>query len=216
MNVLIIDDHELFRVGMRMLLGQLMPGVAVVDVASTQQGMALIGAGSAFDLVLLDWLIPTEDGLTNLNALRSALPDARLVVVSEALTARVVALCTSQGADGVIHKDSSAEVLAQALSSAACAKLPLSLTPDLPDSRPVYTNRRTDMAPGRCAALTPRQKDVMDLLAFGLANKEIGRRLGISTETVKQHLSVAYRELGARSRSEALYALARIDAKTPK
>lgn len=209
MRALIVDDHALFAEGMRLLL----QGSSLVeDVMSRHTGeQALALAQSTeFDLVLLDWNF--NGGLGGgdlLAALKLALPLSRLVVVSGDSSADVIRAAIDGGAVGFVPKESSPALLIDALRMTAHGGiyLPRAVLDDASAPGAARSELQTiaDAFPG----LTARHRDVLDHVARGMSNKQIGRLLGISDGTVKQHLNAIFRELGVASRTEAVYLMAR-------
>ena len=207
MRILIIDDHALFRQGLRFLLRDLDADLEIVEAADCAQATAL--AGEAFNVVLLDLHMPGVAGLDALEAVRQAFEASRIVVLSGEEDPRQVRRAIDAGAAGFIPKSSTPEVLLSAL------RLVLADGVYLPavalkgiggaqqgDDAAISNDRLGD-------ALSERQVDVLRKAVQGKANKVIARELGISEGTVKAHLSAAFRALGVHNRTEAVYAAAR-------
>jgi len=203
MHILLIDDHVLFREGLKFLLRSLDAALEVDEAGDCAKALEH-AAARAYDLVLLDLKMPGVAGLDALAALRDAIPAAPLVVLSGEDNPGVVRAAIERGAMGFIPKSSTPEVLIQAL------RLVL--------ARGVYLPRAVLDAPAVPAAesgtalrgLTPRQMDVLHCVIQGKSNKVIARELDVSEGTVKAHLSSVLRALGARSRTEAVYAAAKL------
>lgn len=207
MRVLVVDDHALFREGLRLLLLS-MPTMDCRVAASAEEGLALATA-EHFDVVLMDWHMEGLSGAAAIEAFREAVIDARLIVVSAEKSATLVRTAIDAGAVGFIPKESSPEVLQQALAKMADGGiyLPSALLASASASAPRAGSTReiVDVFPG----LTERQADVLAAMLRGLPNKLIARQLGISDATVKTHLSAVFRELCVQSRTEAVYVAAR-------
>jgi DNA-binding NarL/FixJ family response regulator len=204
-RILIIDDHALFRQGLRFLLRDLDPDLEIVEAADCAQATPL--AGQAFNVILLDLHMPGVAGLDALQAVREAFEATRIVVLSGEEDPRQVRRAIEAGAAGFIPKSSTPEVLLSAL------RLVLADGVYLPavalkgvagegSGAAISTDRLDD-------ALSERQVDVLRKAVQGKANKVIARELGISEGTVKAHLSAAFRALGVHNRTEAVYAAAR-------
>ena len=208
MNVLLIDDHALFREGLKFLLGSLDAELQVDEAGDCARALAHASARS-YDLVLLDMKMPGVAGLDALAALREAIPAAPLVVLSGEESSGVVRAAIERGAMGFIPKSSTPEVLLQAL------RLVLARGVYLPPA--VLTAAEPAAAGGGAEAalrgLTPRQIDVLRCVIQGKSNKVIARELDVSEGTVKAHLSSVLRSFGARSRTEAVYAAAKLGLK---
>jgi len=208
MNILLIDDHALFREGLKFLLRSL-DAELVVDEAGDCAKALEHAATRRYDLVLLDLKMPGVAGLDALAALRDAIPAAPLVVLSGEDNPGVVRAAIERGAMGFIPKSSTPEVLIQAL------RLVLARGVYLP---PAVLDAAADPATApesgtALRGLTPRQMDVLHRVIQGKSNKVIARELDVSEGTVKAHLSSVLRALGARSRTEAVYAAAKLGLK---
>lgn len=208
MRVLAVDDHRLFGAGLRLLLQAIDPGIACELAFDGDEGLRQVEAG-AFDVILLDLHMQGLGGLDAVRRFREAAPEARLVVLSGERDARVVLDAIEAGAVGFISKEDPGDVLEFALETIAAGGvyLPSAL---LSGTRPAPApgsglQRIEDAFP----ALTARQAEVLAALLRGLSNKHIARQLGISDQTVKSHVAVILRELGVRSRLEAVYVAAR-------
>lgn len=211
MRVLVIDDHDLFRVGLRLLLQSLDPDMEVA-LASTIDDAARLAADSDYGLILMDWHLEGVSGTDGLVALREASPHSRVVVLSGEKSASLIRGAVDNGAVGFIPKDVTPEVLMQALQTIAGGGI------YLPPTVLSGPGKYSEKAAGGSAlrditlafpGLTQRQGEVLTATLRGLPNKLIARELGISDGTVKTHLSVIYRELGVQSRTEAVYVAAR-------
>ncbi len=208
MNILLVDDHALFREGLKFLLRSL-DAALEVDEASDCAKALEHAAARGYDLVLLDLKIPGVAGLEALAALRDALPGAPLVVLSGEDNPAVVRAAIERGAMGFIPKSSTPEVLIQAL------RLVLARGVYLP---PAVLDAAWAPAPASPSdpgevvlpGLTPRQMDVLRCVIQGKSNKIIARELDVSEGTVKAHLSSVLRALDVRNRTEAVYAAAKM------
>jgi DNA-binding NarL/FixJ family response regulator len=203
-NILLIDDHALFREGLKFLLRSL-DAALEIDEAGDCAGALEHAASRSYDLVLLDLKMPGVAGLDALAALREAIPAAPLVVLSGEDNPGVVRAAIERGAMGFIPKSSTPELLIQAL------RLVLARGVYLP---PAVLDAAADPGPSgsetALRGLTPRQVDVLRCVIQGKANKVIARELDVSEGTVKAHLSAVLRAFGARNRTEAVYAAAKL------
>jgi len=194
MNILLIDDHALFREGFKLMLARVLPDVAcVVETGSAEAGLAA-AADEDFDLIFLDLGLPGLGGLDGLRALRRQCPDACLVVLSAVDGSEVVRQALFYGAQGYIPKTTAVEEMRVALRQILNGQ--------------VYApNHGIDIANGTerlDQKLTTRQVEVLAELCAGRSNREIGDYLGMSENTVRVHVSAIFRELGVRSRTEAV------------
>jgi DNA-binding NarL/FixJ family response regulator len=212
MNILVIDDHALFREGLKFLLRSLDAGLQVDEAGNCAKALEHAAARS-YDLVLLDLKMPGVEGLDALAALRDAVPAVPLVVLSGEDNPGVVRAAIERGAMGFIPKSSTPEVLIHALRLVLARGVYLPPTvldavgttsPSSPDPSAVLAGRST------LSSLTPRQMDVLRCVIQGKSNKIIARELDVSEGTVKAHLSSVLRALGTRNRTEAVYAAAKL------
>jgi len=210
-NILVVDDHALFREGLKMLLKTLEPGVAIEEAGSCAQALERARA-SRYDLVLLDLKMPGVHGLDALAAIREAVPDAPVVVLSGEDDPRLVRATIERGAMGFIPKSSTPEVLHQALQLVLARGIYLPMT--VLDSSASAAEPERQAAPAAEVAtlpgLTPRQMDVLRCVIQGKPNKVIARELDVAEATVKVHLSSVLRALGVHNRTEAVYAAAKL------
>ena len=197
-RVLVVDDHHLFREGLVRLL-QEAPDIQVVgSAASGEEALALLDNGILPDVVLLDLNMPGLGGLNTLGRITAHHPDLPVLVltVSEAGDDLVAAI--RAGARGyLLKRATSAEVL-DAIRRAHRGEAVLA-----PEMERI---RQGEVQGGRSPALarlTPREQEVLRLVAAGLSNKEIAARLYLSPHTVKAHLRNILDKLGLQSRAEA-------------
>lgn len=204
MRILIIDDHALFRQGLRFLLRDLDADLEIAEAADCNQALAM--AGEPFHVVLLDLHMPGVAGIDALDAVHGAFEASRIVVLSGEEDPRQVRRAIDAGAAGFIPKSSTPEVLLSALRLVLAdgIYLPAVALKGLGngEGEAISSDRLGD-------TLSERQVDVLRKAVQGKANKVIARELGISEGTVKAHLSAAFRALGVHNRTEAVYAAAR-------
>ena len=207
MRILVVDDHALFRQGLKLLLRELDERMQVSEAADCAQAQAM--RAEPFDLILVDLHMPGISGLQALEAMRSAFESSRIVVLSGEEDPRLVRAAIDAGAAGFIPKASTPEVLlgAMRLILADGVYLPPVALRGLDE--PGEPSAGGASGEGLDGALSDRQLDVLRKAVQGKANKVIARELGISEGTVKAHLSAAFRALGVHNRTEAVYAAAR-------
>lgn len=189
-RVLLIDDHALFRSGMAMLVKghplvrEVLEAGNVVD--------ALAHAGSAVHLVLLDHYMPGVTGIHGIRSLQKAFPDAIVAIVSGSTSGQDVALAREQGADGFIAKTTSSHDIQIAVSALLRGQrwFPDEFCP-------------AEASPDASAVLTAKQIEVLALLAEGLSNRAIAKRMAVSENTVRSHVSAVLYQLRVNSRAEA-------------
>jgi DNA-binding NarL/FixJ family response regulator len=197
-DLLIADDHEVVRAG----LSSLFEGTDIRVVASAADGNDALALALAHrpDVVLLDVRMPEMDGLECLSKLRAKLPETPVLMFSAydnpTYSARAVAL----GAAGFLLKTASREQLVEAVRTVARGET-------------LWTREELKRVSGALAdprgpaaidvPLTKRESEVLKQLAFGLTNKEIAQTLGISYETVKEHVQHVLKKLGVADRTQA-------------
>jgi DNA-binding NarL/FixJ family response regulator len=198
-RVLIADDHEIVRQGLRAFLS-LDSALEVVGEAANGAEAVRVAHRTRPQVVLMDLIMPELDGIAATEIIRRELPKTNVVVLTSALEDESIVRAVRAGALGYLLKDSKAPELLQAIKAAAAGQLHLSAT---------VTTRlvRKAVAPQRPEVLSERETDVLRLLAHGSANKQIGCNLGIAEKTVKTHVSSILGKLGVQSRTQAaLYA----------
>jgi len=210
-NILLVDDHALFRGGLKFLLQQLDTGLVLDEAGNCEQAIGR-ACGRSYDLILLDLNMPGVNRLEALEALREAAPDAPVVVLSGEDDPAVVRAAIDRGAMGFIPKSATPEVLIQALRLvlASGVYLPLEVlnstaASSVPKAAPAACGPAT-----AAAGLTPRQMEVLRCVIQGKPNKVIARELGVAESTVKVHLSSVLRAFGAHNRTEAVYGAAKM------
>ena len=201
MRVLIIDDHALFRVGLQGLLEQ--RGIEVADaVASGIEGLQRVEELEP-DIVLLDLRMPDMGGLEVLQKLREARSGIPVVMLTTSNEEADLIKSLRSGAQGYLLKDMEPDELVSALRDIENGKNVVAQ--DLTDAlaRMVQGDANVDDEEGPFSELTPREMEILCLLAEGQSNKLIARNLGISDGTVKLHVKAILRKLGIHSRVEA-------------
>lgn len=202
MHILIVDDHPLFRDGLKTLLAALEPAVRISDAGSVAEALAVVTADPP-DLILLDMNLPGTNRLDALRQVKSACEAASVVIVSGDEDPVLIRSAVDGGAAGYIPKTTDASLTIQALRLvlangiylprvALTASAAVSAPPDLvrPNGPPEFSGR---------------QLAVLKCLLQGKANKVIARELDIAEGTVKAHLWAIYQALGVNSRAQAMY-----------
>jgi DNA-binding NarL/FixJ family response regulator len=216
MRILLADDHALIRAGLRSELSDLHAGVQFVeawDVASLEDALA---STDELDLALVDLSMPGMQGAETIAALRERHPSVPLVIVSGVDAASVAHGVLQAGAAGFIPKSAMSTVVVHAirLVLAGGKYVPAELLHALEPRRPVQAPDAGTGVPvspsqgsphiDRLTILSPRQREVFELLATGLSNKHIARALNITEGTVKTHVATIFDVLRVHNRVSAV------------
>jgi DNA-binding NarL/FixJ family response regulator len=208
MKVLLADDHALFRDGVRLVLESLVDGpVEVIEAADFTQAIAEAKANPDLDVGLVDLNMPGMDGSQGIEGLRRAAPDLYLVMVSGSSDPRDVRRALDAGAQGYIAKAASSRAMIDGIRSVLSGETYLS---PLIDAAEVAAQGGVQPPRGK-AVLTPRQRDVLQMLSQGKSNKEIARDLKLAEITVKLHVTAILRALGVENRTQAAILAGKID-----
>ena len=204
MNLLLVDDHALFREGLRELLADISPGVSIREAACVEDAIDECKLTN-FRMVLLDLGLSTSDGLGTLDAFRVAVPEVPVIVLSGDEDPRHMKSAIDLGAVGFIPKAHTSKLMIAALRFVLAGGI--YLPPNLLHED-IELEKPSAAAAGAVAAayarLSPRQQEVATLLLQGNSNKVIARRLALSEGTVKAHVSAIFQVIGAKSRVEAV------------
>ena len=197
-RVLIVDDHAVVREGLRSFL-TLQDGIEVAGEAADGEEALEAAARLRPDVILMDLVMPRLDGLAAMRALRERLPEARVIVLTSFLDDDKLLPALRSGAAGYLLKNAEPQELVRAIRAAQAGEALLD---------PVVAARlvETLAADGEVEPLerlTPREREVLVLIAHGFANKRIARELGVSEKTVKAHVGHVLAKLGVSDRTQA-------------
>jgi DNA-binding NarL/FixJ family response regulator len=194
-KILVVDDHQLVRAGLVSLL-EGADGLEVVGQAADGAEALVVAAATSPDVVLMDLSMPVMDGVTATRALLDARPETAVVVLTSFVDQARVAEALAAGAVGYLLKDSHPRELLAGIRAAAAGYVPL----DPRIARSLLPSGRT---PAPADQLSDRELQVLRLVTKGMANKQIGRALGISEHTVKVHLGNVFKNIGVGDRTSA-------------
>jgi DNA-binding NarL/FixJ family response regulator len=203
-RILIVDDHALFRAGLRMLLGTIGHDVSVVEADTIAEALATIARHDDIGLCLLDLSLKHEYGFGAIAHIKDMAPHIAVVVVSGVEDSATIRSCIDAGAMSYIPKSVAPEVLTHALQRVLAGAV------YLPDQ--VVTALAAAPPP---AALTPRQQQVLQGLSRGLPTKLIARELDLSEHTVKEYIAVIFQALGVHNRTEAVIKASQLERPKP-
>ena len=200
----IIDDQLVFRMGLRLYLSEAMPEVQVVGEAESVAAGVSLAEREAPDLILMDGLLGDARVDEALGELRAKRPDCRIVVLANYPDPKNLALAASAGANGYMLKTLPPAQIVEALRSVMHGST--WIQPEL--MQQLYSEFANGPQVSEAGAtadvdLTPRQTEVLRLVAQGLRNSEIANHLTISEQTVKTHVAHLLEKLGVRSRLQA-------------
>jgi DNA-binding NarL/FixJ family response regulator len=193
-KVLLVDDHKLVRAGLQSLLATT-DDIAVVGTAA--DGSEAIGVATATDpdVVLMDLSMPGMSGVEATRKLRCLMPSARVVVLTTFADEDLVHQSIDAGAVGYLLKDEEPDDLVRGVRAAANGESPLSAK--------IARVLLSPPSPPSLDQLTEREREVLSLLAKGMANREIAVEMAITERTVKAHLSNVYQRIGVADRTQA-------------
>ena len=202
MRVLIVDDHPLFRQGMKALLLGLDPMIESSEAGSVEAAVQLGIDGACFDLVMLDLGLPGLRGLDALAEIKRTFDSAAVVIVSGEEAPSLVRDAISAGAAGYVPKSTDPSVTLQALRLVIANGTylpPIAIT-----GFAGTASQPADRKPPP-PHLSPRQLQILRLLLQGQSNKAIARQLDLAEGTIKAHLWAVYQALGVSSRGQAMF-----------
>ena len=197
-RILIVDDHEVVRCGVRSILeGE---DISIVGEASSGEEAIQAAATMDLDVILMDIRMPNGDGLNALGRIKLEKPELPILMLSTYDNPTYVARAVALGAAGYVLKGSAREALIGAIRTAASGENAW--------TRDELRRVTGALATPRLAAdvevpLTQRESEVLRQLSLGLTNKEIAQALGISYETVKEHVQHILRKIGVSDRTQA-------------
>lgn len=195
LRVVLVDDHAVVRRGLAELLDSA-ADLEVVGTASDGAQAQEVARALRPDVVLMDLQMPGTDGVEATRAIVAADLGAQVLVLTSFSDAERILAALDAGAVGYLLKDAEPDEVIEGVRAVGRGESPLH----------PKAARELLMARGRAGdkpQLTPREADVLRLVRLGLANKQIGRRLGISERTVKAHLSSVFQRIGVQDRTQA-------------
>jgi len=200
-EILVADDHPLFREALRHALGRAVPDAEVVEADTVA---ALLDAAERHpdaELLLLDLNMPGAHGFNALVHMRSHYPSLPVVIISANEDPAVIRRAIGHGAAGFVPKSSTVDEMVEALQAVleGDAWVPASL-----DVEPAGLDAPEADIAVRLASLTPQQFRVLTMLSSGLLNKQIAYELGVSEATIKAHMTAIMQKLGATNRTQAV------------
>jgi len=212
MEILVADDHPLFREALRHALGRAVPDAAVVEADSVAALLEVAERHPGAELLLLDLNMPGAQGFSALVQMRSHYPTLPVVIISAMEDPAIIRRSIAHGAAGFVPKSSAVDDMVEALQAVLEGDVWVPASVDV-DS-PALEDSEADVA-SRLASLTPQQFRVLSMLSAGLLNKQIAYELGVSEATIKAHMTAIMQKLGATNRTQAVVLAQRLALDTP-
>ena len=197
-KVLLVDDHQVVRRGLRTFL-EIQDDIEVVGEASDGAEGVARAEELQPDVILMDVKMPGMDGIDALRKLRALDNPARVLVVTSFTEQRTVVPALRAGAAGYVYKDVDPDALAGAIRSVYAGHI--LLQPEVADA--LLSQEEANSGQGRGGSLTEREREVLGLIADGRSNREIARALVLSEKTVKTHVSNILMKLDLADRTQA-------------
>jgi NarL family two-component system response regulator LiaR len=204
-RVLVVDDHAVVREGLRAFL-DLQDGIEVVGEAEDGAGGVAAAERLRPDVILMDLVMPQLDGVAAMRQLRERAPDARVIVLTSFVDDERLLPAVRAGAAGYLLKNVEPQELARAVRAAHRGEAHIDPTVA---ARLVQQIAEHGAADDPIESLTPRERQVLELIARGLSNKRIALELGLSEKTVKTHVGHVLAKLGVTDRTQAALHAAR-------
>jgi DNA-binding NarL/FixJ family response regulator len=208
-RVLVADDQGIVREGLMTLLAAA-PGIEPVADAANGAEAVRLAARHRPDVILMDLRMPELDGVQATREVRAAQPDTEVVVLTTHADEASILDALRAGARGYLTKDAGIQEIARAVHAAAAHQSLLDPVVHEKLLAAVATRPTASAPPTAPAAplpdeLTPREAEVLSLIALGLSNQEIAQRLVVSEATVKTHVNHLFAKTGARDRAQAVH-----------
>ena len=205
-RVLLADDQRAVREGLALLVG-LLDGIEIVATAADGREAVERARAHRPDVVLMDLRMPEVDGAEATRAIRSELPETQIVVLTTYADDASLFPALQAGARGYLTKDASADEIERAIRAVSSGRT--HLDPEIQQRLVDVAVASGSIRAGAGAAelpdgLTPREAEVLQLIAQGLSNQEIEQRLYVSNATVKTHVNRIFAKTGVRDRAQAV------------
>jgi len=203
MKILLADDHELVRTGVKYIINSIDVNAVIIEVQNYHELITASKKNTDIDLILLDLIMPGGEGMDAITQLRHLLPSASIVVLSLKDDYDTVRQTLDLGVKGFIPKSISNVVLKHAIEIVVAGGIYI---PDslLQKQDNLYFSSKTSRADVDYK-LTLRQKEILELLGSGKSNKDIGDILGLNESTIRSHLTALFKILKVKNRTEASF-----------
>ena len=206
-RVLVVDDHEVVRSGLALMLARWKPDVELLLAETKHKAEEFVRENADIDLILLDLMLPGVNGFELVDLFVRELPAVPLAILSMEEGSSMIYSAISRGARAYVLKSNSEEEMLRALDTVMAGDIympPSARNIVLPPgaSLPVFNRPDMQIAP-KLDGLTGRQIEILSLLVQGKSNKEISTLLSLSPATVRSYLTIIFRQLDVRNRTEA-------------
>lgn len=191
-TVMLVDDHLVVRMGLASIISR-DKNLLLVGEADCGEDAIILAKKLKPQVIVMDLKMPTKDGSSTTAHILRDLPDTKILILTSFADASELNLAFNAGAIGALLKTSKKEEIISAISAVATGKRVIS---------PELEELLDKDSPA--SSLSPRQIEIIQLVAKGYSNKDIATHLSIGSESVKQHLKTAFIRLGASSRAEAV------------
>lgn len=203
-TLLVVDDHPMALSGTTAFLAEVMPDVAVHAAGSTREALHTLQQGLRPDIVLLDIWLNDGTGFDAMQTFKSLIPTARFIFMSAEATPEIVNRARALTAYGFVGKHLDAAAFSTAIRAVLAGEMAFPSDETLNGhARSFGPTHGIPVTPAELG-LTPRQGSVLALVLEGLPNKVIARKLGLTENTVKEHVSAILQRLGVRTRMQVM------------
>jgi DNA-binding NarL/FixJ family response regulator len=210
-SVIIADDHPLARESLSQLVRKVIPGAQITEAANADELRRLLDDGaSTIDLLLLDLVMPGAGRFELLEYACDAFPDLKVLVLSASESPYHKRKALDIGASGYVTKTEPRSTIEEAIRMVAGGGIYVPREFRNPDTAPPANEGTPDARDPLQVSITPRQREVLALVARGKSNKAVARDLDLTENTVKIHVAAVLKALGVRNRTEAVMAARRL------
>ena len=209
MRIVVADDHALVRGGLALLIEMATPDSEIIEANSFDQVTEILSQQDSIDLMLLDLMMPGMEDGKSISRMSNTWPDVPIIIVSVTEDIDTIRKALAAGAMGYIPKTSSPDVTVSAIQLVLAGGIYvpphiLQQGANLSASSAPKPEQEIQVEAAQITALSRRQLEVLDLIESGKSNQAIADELGLTTPTVKMHVSAIFKKLNVRNRTEAV------------